>query len=255
MIISAQSPDLVAQSFLNRQAAQGVTLTSTQRDALRQLAKDLAAIGLSKFKSVYPFVGGTAAAHALNLLGSDFPVTWYGTVTHNANGIQGDGATGYGDTGLSADALTNTSNHFAIYSRSASTPSGLMCDMGAENGSYGLDLHTRRSDGLAFFRSNVVGYTNFYPDVKSGFFCGSRNGDTTRFHRNDGTEFTTHTQTPGAAFALNIFIAAWNSSGAAARFSDSNLAFACAGSGLTQAEMVSLYTAVQTFETTLGRQL
>jgi len=48
--------------------------------------------------AIYPFVGATAAAHALNLKSTNYSILWHGAITHDANGITGDGLTGYGDT-------------------------------------------------------------------------------------------------------------------------------------------------------------
>src|SRR6185295_17394845 len=73
---------------------------------------------------IYPFVGGTAQAHAQNLKSESFTITWNGAVTHDANGITGDGATGYGDTGYvpsSSGQVTLNSAHLGIYRRNAGT--------------------------------------------------------------------------------------------------------------------------------------
>jgi len=75
---------------------------------------------------IYPFVGGTAGTHAQNLKSSSFTITWNGTVTHNANGITGDGATGFGDTTYipsSSGQMILDSTHASFYRRTTGTAS------------------------------------------------------------------------------------------------------------------------------------
>ncbi|MCL5098721.1 MAG: hypothetical protein M1608_14560 [Candidatus Omnitrophica bacterium] len=73
------------------------------------LLNDLNAIGLDKFHVVYPFIGGTAAAHTLNLMGADHAITWAGSaLVHDEYGVTGN-RSGYGDTGLALNEIPGAS--------------------------------------------------------------------------------------------------------------------------------------------------
>ena len=78
---------------------------------------------------VWPFYGGNAASHGINMFGED-DITWYGTVTHNSNGITGNGtdATGHLHINLAARA-DPTKWSMAVYNRT-NTASDAMHEIG-----------------------------------------------------------------------------------------------------------------------------
>lgn len=63
----------------------------TQINALNTLYADLNTAGLwNKIQVLYPFVGGTATAHALNLKNAaQYPLTFTGSIVHSSNGVSG----------------------------------------------------------------------------------------------------------------------------------------------------------------------
>jgi hypothetical protein len=102
--------DTDAQAFIT---AAGIT-NPTQQSAINTLVLGLKADSIwTKMNALYPFVGGTATSHKYNLkdprdLDAAYRLAFFGGMTHNANGIQGDGGSGYADT----FAAINTSTHF-----------------------------------------------------------------------------------------------------------------------------------------------
>ena len=66
---------------------------------------------------------------------------------------------------------------------------------------------------------------------------------------------TTLSKTSSAVNGLNIWLGSINFSGSIFGASNNNCAFASIGDGLTDAEVSSFYTAVQNYQTTLGRQI
>ena len=67
---------------------------------------------------------------------------------------------------------------------------------------------------------------------------------------------TPYAQTPTALSPVSIFLSARNNNNASDDLHSSReLAFAHIGTGLTQAECILLYNRIQTFQTTLGRQV
>ena len=102
----------------NFAARAGIT-DNTQLRALDTAVIALKAANIwTNLHAVYPFIGGNSMAHSLNLASTNYGITWNGTVTHNANGVTGDGATGYGDTRYYAGVSMKTnSGHYYVYQR------------------------------------------------------------------------------------------------------------------------------------------
>jgi hypothetical protein len=96
---------------------------------------------------------------------------------------------------------------------------------------------------------------------EKGHWIGSRESNTSlKVYKNA----TTHATATGDAstsnltgFSSKIFLGALSNSSdtAAYAFTDCGCAFATIGDGLTDAEATNLYTIVQKYQTTLGRQV
>jgi hypothetical protein len=109
--------DSDAAAFISAAA----TLNSTEQSAITSLVSALKANGTwSKYRVIYPFVGGTASTHALNLKdpGNDslsFPLP----TTHSTGGITENGSTGgnLATVSLSYNGILNPSSsyHLATY--------------------------------------------------------------------------------------------------------------------------------------------
>jgi hypothetical protein len=79
-----------------------------------------------------------------------------------------------------------------------------------------------------------------------------------KLFKNNAQLGTTNTNTSSpnvTSISSKIYISAANNNGTATNFSNRELAFASIGDGLTDAEALAFYNAVQTFNTTLGRQV
>lgn len=230
----------------------GIT-DQTQIDAVTALHAAAVDHGwLDKCDLIYPFVGGTAQAHAQNLKSSQFTITWNGTVTHDANGITGNGVDGYGDTGYIPSAsllLTQDSAHTGAYRRTVGGNSRLY--LGVTTGAFeGLTL------GKSFSGTTIFGATNSATGTSApigtlGWFSTSRLDAATQhlYLTIDTSQAVAST----AVVGLPLFVLARNTNGTAAGFSDSNLAGATAGSGITFAEYQVMAADWATFNAALGR--
>ena len=94
----------------------------TQQLALSTLAQTLKTAGLwDRLHAVYPMLGGTAQAHALNLKNpadtdDAFRLTFYGTPLHTRLGVAWNGQNQWADTHyLPQNHLTLDSTHLAYY--------------------------------------------------------------------------------------------------------------------------------------------
>jgi len=252
----AAAGDADANAFI---AAAAIT-DATQKSAINTLVTDLKGYGIwSKMKALYPFCGGTAAQHKFNLrnpIDSDsaFRLTFFGGITHNQNGITGNGTNGYVNTFLNEQStLALNSKNISLYVRNNVTTSNTV-QMGVYGGAAfsRFILNYNNSVNYSTLGAGQVGHTLNYP-VK-GFVCMSRtNSSNFKYYQNNDTPVT-KTASSGTS-NVNFYILAMNNVSASEYYSSDNLAFSSIGDGLTDTEVANFTTAIQAFQTTLGRQV
>jgi hypothetical protein len=255
--VSAAS-DADAEAFITA----AVITDATQKSAIRQLVRDLKAASLwTKMHAIYPFVGGSSSSHSYNLKNTaTFQITWNGTVTHNANGITPNGTTGWGDTGYNPNtSATTTDAHIAAYSRTSSTAASAEMGVTTSAAVY-VALWCKYTDNKAYgdmwktaAATDEIGVT---VTVSQGLFTCTRRSTTDMELYQNGTSLGNSTGTGvGTRPNGNLGIGCLRSSGSVASPSSRNLAFASIGAGLSDSDVSNYYTAVQAFQTTLGRQV
>lgn len=247
---------------INFISSTGIT-ASEQQAAINQLSYDLVNSGLmDKMYAVYPFVGGNATSHSFNLKDSRdadtaFRLTFVGGWTHSSTGVQPNGTNGYANTYLNALAILPATNlHVSFYSRT-STPVGTTFEVQCDNGTGIIQLAPGRNMASGNFTTNqgVVNFTT--TSTALGYWIHSKTDNSTRFGFRNGVlnSVVTTTLNTTAYPSLNLFIGCRNSNGSLSGFSNKECAFVTIGQGLSQTECATLYTIVQNFQTTLGRQL
>ena len=111
--------DADAQAFITAAAITDLN----QQNAINTLVVSLKGYSIwTKFKAIYPIVGGTASQHKYNLkdprdLDAAFRLAFATGVTHSSTGMVGNGTTGYANTFLSASNITLYDAHISYYSR------------------------------------------------------------------------------------------------------------------------------------------
>jgi hypothetical protein len=118
-VVSGGGLDPNADAFLT---AAGI-VDNTQRNALNNLVLSFKSTGVwDSLLAFYPFLGGTAESHKWNLKNpSDtdfvFRLSFGGTLTHDANGVKGDGTSGFADTFFNCytDGGANTNLSLGVY--------------------------------------------------------------------------------------------------------------------------------------------
>lgn len=264
-VTPTSSVDADAQAFIT---AASIT-DPTQQSAINTLVTDLKGYGVwTKMRALYPFVGGTSSTHKWNLkdprdLDAAFRLVFSGGVTHSINGVQFGGVNGFGDTKLNCNLLTNNDNHLSIYSRTNSQ--GTYSDMGASAAAptYIPLIAMYLRDSSDQFGARLYDYTvgktlNTTNTDSRGFYNINRVDSTGMNSWKHGVNqgFSTYTNTENITLVnKNIYIGSINLDGTASQFSNRQYAFASIGSSLTNTEAANFYTAVQTFQTTLGRQV
>jgi hypothetical protein len=235
---------------------------TTQRDAINTLVVDLKAASIwTKMKALYPFVGGTATTHKWNLkdprdLDAAYRIQFNGGWTHNSDGIQGDGYTGYANTFAAAPstAIPDMANHWSSYIKQLPNSAkytgifdfppniitfGWYGGGGSSNwfgglqnfGGYGITNQTGFLNGTVTSSSNGVLYFN-------GSSIASVNSGIIPF---------------GGSY--NYYLGAQNSGGNPTSYNNALVSFVSLGNSLTATDASNLYIAVQKFQTSLGRQV
>ena len=261
---SAVSFDPNAQAFIT---AAGIT-DATQQNAINQLVLDLKSYSIwGKMFVIYPFVGGTSVTTKYNLVDpTAYQITWNGGVTFNSNGVTGNGSTGYGATGWIPSTVNlttgiTTSLSLSVYSRTSSNSDA--SDIGVSVGQPAIQVLCRRSNGLMYWDNynSLNGRMTGTVTNSLGLMSTSRTSQTSmKIFRNStqaGTTLTTSATTSNISTTLNreMYILAANQSGTPGDYTSRNLAFVHFSTGLTDGEIGNLYTAVQAYQTTLGRQV
>jgi hypothetical protein len=117
-------------------------------------------------------------------------------------------------------------------------------------------LQTRYSNNVSYFGIADPNYTTALASLDSrGFWNVATNGSSTQTVYRNGTLWTTGIGTSANLANNNLYLGAANANGSAAFFSNKEYAFCTIGDGLSTTNMANFYTAVQAFQTTLGRQV
>jgi hypothetical protein len=252
---AAFDPD--AQAFFT---ASGLT-GATNLNAVNQLVLDLKAASIwTKMKAIYPMVGGTAALHKWNLkdprdLNAAFRLVFFGGMTHSTNGVQGNGTNSYANTFLNPSAMTNN-NHMSIYIRT--NVDEVKEDIGNFGGAaigFGIDS---RISNIAYYTNHSTGggqYVSFANADSRGFHINTRYSSSNHKGFLNGILKGTNTFAGTSSVNFDVYVGARNNNGTAQIFSSKQFAFASIGDSLLDAEAANFYTAVQAFNTTLGRQV
>jgi len=246
--------DADAVAFFGRVTTAGGTLSATEKAAVNTLVVDMKAAGIWTLqKAIYPMVGASAAACAQNLKSSSFTGTFSSGWTFASTGVTGNGTSAYMNTGLNTSTdLTLSTNHYSYYSRSSSVVA-VTVEMGVFQSS--AFVHLRAA--VNYVAGGVSSLASFTTTLTSaGFWLGSKTANNSRKAIYNGSVQATNTTTDTTSYPnLQVYIGARNDSGSAAVFSDKQCAFASIGDGLTDTQASNFYTAVQTFQTTLSRNV
>lgn len=255
-----------AAAFFARVTAAGGSLTTTEQLATNQLVIDLKGYGIwNLMKAIYPMVGGgtgtTAARQAAceqNLKSSSFTGTFTSGWTFASTGVNGNGSSTFMNTNFQPSLLSSSGNWFLYINNNGTNLS--------QTRDFGYGNYLTREVGLGVsFSGTGYGLQGLYSPqqyitftsnpVVLGFYQANQfSGNNSIFINNSkiatrSQSFTYENYNMYLGAQLNI------STGVAATPSDRRYAFAGISDGLTDTEASNFYTAVQTFQTTLSRQV
>jgi hypothetical protein len=250
------------QNFVN---ATGITNPATI-SALDTFVTTLKSDGIwTKLYALYPFVGGAQNTNRVNLINTaSYNLGFTGSWAYSDNGVSSNGTDAWANTFFFpsqsiSDYARNSS--LAVFTRTNSTSSGY--DMGAElNGTFRTYFISKNTGNTSQYDIGLNALTTPSAVTGSGFWVASVSGsssDNQRIFRN-GTKLANKTNVLDAyqVPTSSIAIAANNVGGnitTVNAFTSESYSLASIGKGFTDGE-VSLYnTAVQSFQTSLGRNI
>ena len=238
-------------AYYNRVIAAGGSLTTTEQNATKTLVADLKANGLwTPMKAIYPMVGASAAACAQNLKSSSFTGTFSTGWTFASTGATPNST--FMNTGLNVSSnLSQNSTHLSYYSRT--NISSTQVEMGVTGANSTYLLYSYSGVAYSAINESTQAPRTTAASPTTGFLIGSRiSSSEERYFTNNVAQTRTANSTGLAN--LNVFLGCYNIGGGA-QFSTKECAFASIGDGLTDTQASNFYTAVNTFQTTLNRNV
>lgn len=232
-------------------------------DTIIQNAIDVAVVALkdnglwSRIYAWYPFVGGSASTHKFNVKDSRdtddaLRLTFFGGITHDANGITGNGSTGYADT------------HFNMLSggiyRENFGMSQYVRNSGWSGYAHGI---TDSSSFIGMYRSGTDLYYFVYGDTSvvgtvataTKLLTQQRSASNLTTLYRSGSSVATSTGTTQAFINQTMYLLGRNTLGSALGLSTANLASTLIHKAFSDAEVATLNTIIETFETSLSRNV
>jgi hypothetical protein len=260
-LVGTPAGDADALAFIS-----AATITdATQKRAIETLVVDLKGYGIwTKMKALYPFVGGTAAQHKFNLknpLDTDaaFRLVFNGGWTHSSTGAKPNGTNAWANSFFNP-SLHNIANssHMSYYSRTlfADTITNA-CEMGCFTaGGAQRNLIFASGNGTSYcVPNNNNEFIVSFLSNGVGFYLASRTSSTAIMGQRNSTQYTNTATTARINNIISLGASSGPSAGLYGSYSPRESGLTSMGDGLTNTEAANYYTAVQTFQTSLNRQV
>ena len=258
-----------ADAYLADVVAAGGTTDATIDAAVDTLFVELKAAGVySKLDILYPFVGSNSASHALNAISgnSAYDITWNGGLTHDASGTTGNGVNGYGNTNYtpSTDSSTNEIGY------------GIYQSLGADGEKYAFGAYNNGAEPwLNSYRHNTstnmtcYGYSNGFNNTpittvsSEGHFMvnfsgTSSTGKSLYYNYSDVINGSSNTGDPGSPAgrsSIPYYIFTLNLGNNPYQYGTFYIRSFYHGLTLTPTEALAVDTAINDFQTSLGRNI
>ena len=247
--------DTDAGAYLNRVVSAGGTVTPTMSAATNQFYTSLKSDGIfSKLIQLLPLIGGTAASNAISGINAGMNITFNGGWTHSSSGATPNGTNGWATTNVLPS--TGATFGFGVYINQELTfrnevPIGVydssidLAQIGVVSGA-SLTIPYASNTTLATVNSTTA-------DANGGFYGVTRVGSNDTLQQNGSA--TTLTSTYAAVDVDGLVFGARNSDGTINEYFNKRISLVFCALGLSVAELGTLRTRVQTYQTSLGRQV
>lgn len=258
------SPDSGATAYLNAVVTAGGTVDATMSAATNTFFTTIRNAGiLDKIFTMYPFIGGTAASHRINAItptGSNG--TFNGGWTHNVSGCTPNGVNAWlapKQGSANADVLPGNYTGFShgVYVNEVLGTGNIGVAAGVYDAVVDLaqiGFSTTNETAIASNTSfaTILGITR---DTNGGFYGGTRINSSQEIQQQNSSGFTASTTYAPVDTAKGYVLGARFSNNTINEFFTKRLSFAFMGQNLTGSDLSTLNTAVQTYQTSLSRQV
>lgn len=209
----------------------------------------------SKFKAIYPMVGGTSFSTKWNLkdprdLDVAYRITWNGAPVVKNTGVTCLTVNDWGDTHLNDTSLSYINSSMSFYSGTQNQVAGY--DMGCSNYIVPFNILAIYEDFSADIVNtwfNAYGTAAYKPALTVGLFTSSSYGGKVARYDN-GIKVAEIGMPKDGHTGKNITIGSVTDDN---RLGLKECRFATIGDGLTDATALKFYNAVKSFETSLSR--
>lgn len=260
-----QGSNPIVQNFVKATGISDVTIINS----LDTLVTSMQSNNLwDKMYAVYPLVGGTADTTKYNLVNTgSYTLQYTGSINYTTNGISGSGNTtnkGWANTQfyLISSSLTSnytSSNSFGVYVRNDLNTG---YDMGVETAGSGNDMYliSKYIDNKTYYYNGTGGLNASISD-SSGFTVGTISGSSgvNQWIYKNGVNIVSSSNSVGMFLSNEpLYFMANNGNFGGTGINEPTsrqFAFMFMGKGLNSTDASNLYTIVQTFQTSLGRQV
>lgn len=218
----------------------------------------------TRMVGIYPFVGGSSTPHAINMrTPGTFNLTFNGTISHSANGVDPDGTTGYSQTGIIPTVNLASDAALACYCRENTSVSTADYEMGCSTSGFGLAMATRRSNGGrvgifgGYFGNSLTGLTGQTDGVGTGCNLITRisGTDAAWFNSWGRSNYSAGSTTGGTKPNNEILLHCLNNNGTPQSFSNKQMAFALISGGFTLSEANQVAISIARLQFLLGRHI
>jgi hypothetical protein len=212
---------------------------------------------------MYPFLGGNAASNkfnALNPIDTDgaYRLTFNGGWTHSSSGATPNGTNAYANTYFipnNLPSLTLSGGTMGMYGTHPTAVNNV--GMGSWGpGSNGWVLYPHFNNTIVGFcwENDLGTQSSVIPDA-NGLIAFSRTGSTNvNFYRR-GVLVSTNNRNAVGKTSNPMYLGAGNGNGTATQYSSYRHQFTFAHIGLTESQMGLLNSIIQTYQTSLGRNV
>ena len=259
-----------ANTYLSAVVSAGGTVDSTMSAATRTMFQSIWSNGLNTgMIYMYPFIGGTSGSHkfnALNPVDTDggYRLTFNGGWTHSSSGATPNGTNAYANTYFTPNnlvSLTISGGTLGFYSGTDGGGNYGICAMGSYGGgggSNGWALFPKSFNNVidAFTWENNTGAetTATNPSTLGGL-AFTRTGSTQVQYVRRGVLFESVSKNATAKSQYPIYLGALNGNDVDTQYSPYRHQFTYAHTGLTPSQITTLDGIIQTYQTSLGRNV
>jgi hypothetical protein len=239
--------DTDAQAFINRVYAAGGLITDLEASAVNQLVISMKAVNVwTKMRAIYPMVGSSFSSCGQNLKSASYTATVQSVLSYSTNGVTPSDPNPIFNTGFPLTALNSINDISYGYYNRINIQLNSSFGFGTQN-EFFIRYAGDRNYAYLFDAAND---SRAVTDCR-GFNAMSRIGSTTKYVQLNNT-IDTYTSTSSGTLSSATLNLARGTQGAETGRQN---AFGYVSDGLTITELTNLYTTVQAFQTTLGRQV